>query len=430
MQLAVACYALRLIRVVKSARPALFISSAFALLSFVYVVHAGGPVGTGAVPAAFVILAWATIPVLLFIGLIRIEASLKARIQAEHAKAREEAEAEFATQLAEQTAKLTQANQELTAANDDLKRAADRLQTEIAERTNAQQQLEKTHREMMSVSRQAGMSEVATGVLHNVGNVLNSVNVSATLVADRLADFKINNLILVAKMMRDHAHDLGEFITKDPKGKQLPDYLGQLAGHLSSEQASLLKEINFVKTRIDHIKEIVATQQRYGRVVGVAERVKVPDLVEDVLRIHASELAQKEVQIQREYQSALPEMLLDKHKVLQILLNLLNNAKHACIESGVTEKRVTVSVTNGDDHLRITMRDNGIGISAANLKQIFNHGFTTRKKQGGHGFGLHSGALAAKEMGGTLTAVSDGSGTGAAFTLEIPIKRHSTGQPT
>jgi signal transduction histidine kinase len=275
---------------------------------------------------------------------------------------------------------------------------------------------------MMTVSRQAGMSEVATAVLHNVGNVLNSVNISATLVADRLAEYNIHGLTLAAKMMRDHAKDLGEFIVSDPKGKQLPAYFSQLANHLSSEQASILKEIGFVKTKIGHIKEIVATQQRYGRVIGLVEKVKVSDLVEDVIRIHASELAQNEVQIQREYEAAVPEVLLDKHKVLQILVNLLSNANLACIESSHKERQVTISVTNGDDRLRIAMRDNGVGIPAANLTQIFNHGFTTRKK-GGHGFGLHSGALAAKEMGGSLSAVSDGPGKGATFTLEIPVKQ-------
>ena len=71
--------------------------------------------------------------------------------------------------------------------------------------------------------------------------------------------------------------------------------------------------------------------------------------------------------------------------------------------------------------MKISYIDNGIGIPADNLTRIFGHGFTTRKE--GHGFGLHSGALAAKELGGALTVESDGPGKGATFTLEFPIQR-------
>jgi signal transduction histidine kinase len=107
--------------------------------------------------------------------------------------------------------------------------------------------------------------------------------------------------------------------------------------------------------------------------------------------------------------------------VLQILLNLTANAKHACVDAGREDGRVKVRVTNGDDRVRIAVCDNGVGISPENLKKVFKHGFTTRKKTG-HGFGLHSGALIARELGGTLSAQSDGPGQGAVFTLELPLK--------
>jgi C4-dicarboxylate-specific signal transduction histidine kinase len=309
----------------------------------------------------------------------------------------------------------------LIRANEELQGTAATLKVEIAQRERTQAEMEKTHKELLKVSRAAGMSEVATGVLHNVGNVLNSINISASIVAEHLNEFNIVNIARAANLMRDHADDIGNFMTNDPKGKQLPDYLTQLATHLSTEQSLLVKEIGFVKMKIGHIKEIVAAQQNYGKVVGLEERVKVEGLIEDVFRIHASELAQHEVKIRHDYAPGLPEILVDKHKVLQILLNLLSNAKHAVVDSGQKEKQVTIRVTNGNDKIRIAMSDNGVGITPLNLRKIFNHGFTTWK-QGGHGFGLHSGALAAKEMGGSLLAQSDGQGQGATFTLEIPIK--------
>jgi C4-dicarboxylate-specific signal transduction histidine kinase len=329
-------------------------------------------------------------------------------------KARQDARAELEANVKSQTAELTQLNEEL-------RQTTERLKAEVADRVHMQQQSEKTHKEMMIVSRQAGMTDVATSVLHNVGNVLNSVNISASIVATHLEELKIDRVYQISKLLDQHAGDLGNFLTHDPKGKQLPGFLKQLGEKLSKEQSLMLREIDFVRTKIEHIKVIVATQQNYGKVSGVAENVRVTDLVEDMLSIHVPELQQYGIKVEREYQTNLPEIPLDKHKVLQILLNLTANAKHACVDAGREDGRVKVRVTNGDDRVRIAVCDNGVGISPENLKKVFKHGFTTRKKTG-HGFGLHSGALIARELGGTLSAQSDGPGQGAVFTLELPLK--------
>ena len=229
---------------------------------------------------------------------------------------------------------------------------------------------------------------------------------------------KVVNVGRVAAMMREHAADLGDFMTVNPKGQQLPGYLEQLARHLVDEHNLLLKEIEFVKKKIDHIKEIVAMQQDYAKVGGVSEVVRVTDLVEDALQMNADALGRHNVEVVREYEPRIPEITVEKHKVLQVLVNLVRNAKYACDESSNKEKRLTVRISNGDDRVRIIVSDNGVGIAAQNLTKIFNHGFTTRKD--GHGFGLHSGALTAKDLGGALRAHSDGLGKGATFTLELP----------
>ena len=295
------------------------------------------------------------------------------------------------------------------------------LEKEIEERKRVQLEVEKTHKELMIASRHAGMAEVATNVLHNIGNVLNSVNVSASLVSDNLKRSKTVNVARVADLMHKHAADLGDFLAHDPKGRQLPAYLDQLAEHLAVEQTSLLNEIDSLKKNIEHIKDIVAMQQSYAKVSGVTETVKVADLVEDALRMNAGALVRHDVQLIREYDPKVPEITVEKHKVLQILVNLIRNAKYACDESSREQKRLTVRVSNGEDRVRVDVIDNGVGIPAENLTKIFKHGFTTRK--GGHGFGLHSGALAAREMGGELLAHSDGPDKGAAFTLELPLPK-------
>jgi signal transduction histidine kinase len=150
------------------------------------------------------------------------------------------------------------------------------------------------------------------------------------------------------------------------------------------------------------------------------EMVRVTDLVEDALRMNSTSLCRHDIHVVKEFESV-PAISVEKHKVLQILVNLVRNAKQACDDTALVEKRLTIRVTNGDDRVRIAVSDNGCGISPENLTRIFGHGFTTKK--GGHGFGLHSSALAARELGGALTVHSDGPGTGATFTLELPVEQ-------
>jgi signal transduction histidine kinase len=304
---------------------------------------------------------------------------------------------------------LQQRQQELTRANLE-------LDLRVRERTA---ELAETYKRLVEVSRQAGMAEVATGVLHNVGNVLNSVNVSATLVTDHVRHSKGANIAKLAALFDEHKADLAEFLTTDSRGQMIPGYLGTLAESLAGEQKTLITELEELRKNIEHIKDIVTMQQAYAGSSGVIETVSVPDLVEDALRINAGSLARHDVDTIRDYR-ARPVVTTDKHKVMQILINLVRNAKYACDESGRTDKQITVRTTSGDHGVQIAISDNGVGIPTDNLTRIFNHGFTTRKT--GHGFGLHSGALAAREIGGSLTVQSDGPGLGATFILELPCK--------
>ena len=328
-------------------------------------------------------------------------------------KARDLLEAEIASR----TRELATANASLQREEAQLKQETRALAKEIEERKRMELENKRIHRELLETSRQAGMAEIATNVLHNVGNVLNSVNVSTSLVVDNAKKSKAASLAKVAALLREHAHDLGTFITSDAKGRQLPAYLGQLSEQLLAEQKAAVQELGLLVKNVEHIKDIVAMQQSYARVSGVKEMVSLADLVEDSLRMNEGALNRHQVEVIREFEDV-PPMNVEKHKVLQILVNLIRNAKHACDESGREDKQMTVRVADGDGRIKISVSDNGIGIPPENLTRIFNHGFTTRKD--GHGFGLHSGALAAKEMGGSLTAHSDGPGRGATFTLELP----------
>jgi signal transduction histidine kinase len=292
------------------------------------------------------------------------------------------------------------------------------ISKDITAIVEAEAKLKEVHQRLLETSRLAGMAEVATNVLHNVGNVLNSVNVSASLVLDNTKRSKIPFLGKVVTLLNEHAADLGGFITTDAKGRQLPGYLGRLAEQLTRDQQNTLQELELLRQNIEHIKDIVAMQQSYAKISGVTETVEVPDLVEDAVRMNLGALARHEVELIREY-GGVPPITVEKHKVLQILVNLIRNAKYACDDSGQKGKQLRLQIAGTDGGVRISVVDNGIGIPPKNQTRIFSHGFTTRK--GGHGFGLHSGALAAKELGGSLTVHSDGAGQGATFTLKLPL---------
>ncbi len=293
------------------------------------------------------------------------------------------------------------------------------LRHEIAERERAEKEVQTMHIQLLDASRQAGMAEVATGVLHNVGNVLNSVNVSASLVAEKLTIHRLNNLVLTSDLMREKNGALGDFLTTDPKGKMIPGYLAELSKHLVDERHDALLELELLTKNIEHIKEMVAMQQNYARVAGLVEEMPPEALLEDALRMSTGTLQRHHIEVVRDY-TPCPPIIAERHKVLQILVNLMRNAKYAMDETNQPDKTLTLHIaapTPG--FVSITIQDNGVGIPTANLTKIFSHGFTTRKD--GHGFGLHSAALAAQQMGGRLGASSEGEGRGSAFILELPL---------
>lgn len=297
------------------------------------------------------------------------------------------------------------------------------LEQEVEEHEEAAEKMEVLNKQLIESSRQAGMAEVATGVLHNVGNVLNSVNISSIVISNRVRRSKVGELGRVAALLKENRPRLVEFLTTDSRGMLVPELVVRFADALLEEQGALIAEADSLAKNVGHIRDIVAMQQNYATRSGFQERIEVSTLVEDALRIHAVALARDNIEILRKFENT-PPLLVDKHKLLQILINLVRNAHDAVVARGHSNKQVHLEIESvGSGRVRIIVRDNGVGIPWENITRIFSHGFTTKKN--GHGFGLHSGALAAKEMGGSLTVLSDGPDSGASFTLELPMAEAS-----
>lgn len=213
----------------------------------------------------------------------------------------------------------------------------------ITERKQAEVKLAETNERLVEASRQTGMAEVATGVLHNVGNVLTSVNVSAQVMTEKLERSHVAGLAKAVALFDTHAHDLAAYITSDERGRHLPNYLKQVTKELASERESLLSEVKSLRQHVEHINEIINVQQSFARLGGLVESVDLMDIVEDALKVNEAGLSRHRVEVKREFEPV-PIIATDKNKVLQIRINLISNAKYALSDSGKDNGLMTIRV--------------------------------------------------------------------------------------
>jgi len=291
---------------------------------------------------------------------------------------------------------------------------------DTTERKRTEAKLKAAQEKLLETAREVGMAEVATGVLHNAGNVLNSVSVTAESIQKRVRNSKISYLADIVKLLRENADDLGRFVTVEERGKKIPAFLANLSEELIDDQKRCVELLEALTKHVQHVAEIIQLQQSHSKTKGLVEPTSMARLVEDTLQINAEALARNGVEVKRDI-ADMPTLLLDRHKLLQILTNLISNATHALAAADREKKIITIKVKETEaGHLQIEISDNGVGIPTENLTRIFEHGFTTRDK--GHGFGLHSAALSVNELHGSIEARSDGPGKGAVFTIELPFQ--------
>ncbi|MBH0202200.1 MAG: PAS domain-containing protein [Nitrospira sp.] len=331
------------------------------------------------------------------------------------------------TELDRANAQLKDANSELETSrvqilqkNQELEVTNINLHVEMDQRKKAEAEKEKLYQQLMNASRQAGMADVASSVLHNVGNVLNSINVSTDTVLKTLKKPMVGDVCRIASLFHEHQNNLQEFLTVDPKGKQIPSYLGLVAESLSGSHQTIQGELDLLVKKIDHIKQVIMSQQDIARAGSIREPVSAEDLMEQAILMGLPDPEKYGIQIVREY-SPVPIMMTDRHQVLQVLVNLITNAKNAMVEHSGDTRRLTlrIGVPSAKAFARLEVIDTGGGIKPEHLSRLFAQGFTTRKA--GHGLGLHSASIVAKTLGGTLHAQSEGEGCGATFTLELPL---------
>ncbi len=307
---------------------------------------------------------------------------------------------------------------------DAINRCLDHIQaTEniLQDKANAKQPEQlKELKDKIETAHLAGKANIASSVLHNVGNVLNSISVTTGSLKERNHDSKAVNLAKAVDILEEHKDNLSDFLNNTDQGQKLLVYLGKLANYLCEEQQNTKHMLNELTDHVQHITDIISIQQSHSKASGLSEIVNIQDLVEDAIRINQNAIKNHDIVLVRDFDD-IDEIALDRHKVMQIIINLISNAKDSlklCNQSHrQIDLRIKISLNNS---IIVEVEDNGSGISKGNMGNIFKHGFTT--KEDGHGFGLHSSSISAGEMGGSLHCHSNGSGKGAIFTLELPYK--------
>jgi signal transduction histidine kinase len=296
-----------------------------------------------------------------------------------------------------------------------LRRANEELEQRVEERTR---ELQQAQARLVDTAREVGMAEVATNVLHSVGNVLTSAVVNLEMVQKAVDDLRVSQFKRASDLLWDHRESLADFLSRDPRGNRLPEYLAALAAAQTSTQQRLVEDLEMMGRHIEHIRTVVQMQQMYAKVTLLPEECDLAQIIDGALQIQMAALQRHGVSVQREL-AAVPRLMVDRHKVLQILINLISNAKYALAEAPEGHRNLWVRLVMEGRRVRIQVVDNGMGIAPETRAKLFTHGFTTRKD--GHGFGLHSSALAAQLLGGHLSLESEGLGQGAVATLELPL---------
>lgn len=302
---------------------------------------------------------------------------------------------------------------ELRAKNEELEVQKDSLQ-------KALQELSDTKDQLVEAAHRAGMADTATGVLHNVGNLLNSVNTSAAIIRETLMMSVLEKFIKANEVMKQHEDDLPGFVNRDPKGEKILRYYLQIEGPFKAEHERLAENTGRLVQKIEAINEAISAQQRFAKGHAYSEKLKLIDIIEEALLLQTGMLGRHDIKLKKKFADDIPIVTAQKTKLVQILVNLYKNAKEAMQEADKEEKVMTIEAYREDGKVYVKVRDTGVGIEKENLEKVFAYGFTTKKA--GNGFGLHSCANYMTEMGGKMWAESSGKGKGACFILSFPVK--------
>jgi signal transduction histidine kinase len=281
---------------------------------------------------------------------------------------------------------------------------------------NMKMRLADTHNRLADASHAAGMSQVADTVIHNVGNVLTNVNSLIETASDRVEGLRVAPLSKLAARLRQ-GENRNELVAATP------DYLQRLSVELESDQSELAELLQTLHDNVQHIHSVIRDQRQHTLKSIDTKRFSMQEIVDEAVGCCQAKLHQDKIAVEFSPDSDCV-VESDRSLLLQIVINLIGNARNAMVESNCEDPVLQLSLRQKENTISLSVRDRGCGMSEETLAKVFNAHFTTRAA--GTGLGLHFCAITLKRLGGNIKAHSDGPGKGSTFTIELPAATSQT----
>ena len=292
------------------------------------------------------------------------------------------------------------------------------LEQKVEERTK---DLRLAQANLLRQAHEAGMAEMAVGILHNIGNAITPAKVSTALLIKKINNSKIRNHI--REMMTRLNNFINDPSASDPEEReQVNQIVSILPDALAEEYDHINNEMKRIRDKHEHIESIIHLQMRYARLTGDIETVNVNKVLLDSLEMLEDTIVKNSVTVTKELDPELPAIRIEQSKLLQVMINIVKNAVEA-MRNTEPEKR-SIKITSRFDSVgksvSISVKDSGVGFEQEAQKKLFTYGYTTKKT--GSGFGLHSCANFLIAYHGSIEAKSEGSGKGAEFIINLPVR--------
>jgi DNA-binding LacI/PurR family transcriptional regulator/signal transduction histidine kinase len=274
--------------------------------------------------------------------------------------------------------------------------------------------LDSSYKKLVEHAQREGMADIAADILHNIGNILNSISVSAHMMENSVKSAPFDDLLRANRLLEANMERLEDFIRNDRKGKILMRFYLKLGESMEKLREQLIYNANRLSTKLNSINEIIAAQQNYAGVASQPEELSIAAILEDALKVHAASLDKYRITVERDYR-ANPRLVVQRAKLFYIFVNLINNARDSMTETPLNERRLSISIYEDGSESCVRISDTGRGIAEGAIDKVFDYGYSVKDER--RGFGLHSSSSYMAEMGGVILAESAGIGKGQAFTV-------------
>jgi PAS domain S-box-containing protein len=295
-------------------------------------------------------------------------------------------------------------------AEEELAQYRGRLEQLVAEKTR---ELEQAQLELVNRALEAGMSQMAAIGLHNIGNAITPLNVLTEKMKTRELAEMSRLLQKCHEDLASHAADLGHYVSEGQRGRQVFDYMGELIHSVSDHEKKQFDMLEKMESALSYISQILTLQQFYAKgSQEIKEQIDLNDLLDDAIRLQAGTLEKRGIFIKRKYTDTLAKLLIDKNRLMQVIVNLIKNSYEAIElqQAGPGEKVIEIKTFAQNDRLGFEIADNGIGVDPADVDKIFELG---KSQKGSSGFGLYYCKMFVENSNGKLIFSSRGPGKGA-----------------